>query len=242
VVVSFDFMVGAQYSPTSGPFVTLAGGTGVDEDLDLHINGSLGFATGSANVSTSSLGGQVAAAGTVARIITPPLTVPSSITELALEFHTATFVGTVTGDDSFTIGNVKLEIGSIATPYRKPDYASEHARCLRRYQKSFNYGNPIMQGAGVLSGETRWRRATSGTGTEGFQIKLFTPMRPYPTVTFFNPVSSNPQVRNETTNADCSVTSGQNPTDSSFEVTCTGNSGGAVGDWLGIHWVADARL
>ena len=55
VVVSFDFMVGAQYSPVSGPFVTVLGGTGVDEDLDLHVNGSVGFATGAASASTSSL-------------------------------------------------------------------------------------------------------------------------------------------------------------------------------------------
>jgi hypothetical protein len=242
VVVSFDFMIGANYSPTSGPFVSLLGGTGIDEDLDLHLNGTLGFATGGVSTTTGSLTSQVAAAGTVARIITPALTVPSSITEFAIEFHGSAFVGTAGADDSFTIGNVKLEVGSIATPYRKPDYASELIRCQRRYQKSFIVGNSIQQGAGALSGETRWRRATSGTGSEAFQIKLFTPMRPFPSVTFYNPVSLNAQVRNETGNADCSATGGQNAGDASFEVVCTGNSGGAVGDWLGVHWVADARL
>ena len=83
----------------------------------------------------------------MARIVTPPLTVPSGITEFALEFHLSAFVGTAGADDSFTIGNVKLEIGSIATPYRKPLYGDELRRCQRRYQKSFYWYAAARPGA-----------------------------------------------------------------------------------------------
>jgi hypothetical protein len=185
---------------------------------------------------------QVGAAGTTVRIVTQALAIPSGASEVALVFSTGPFIGTAGSDDSCTIGNIKMEIGNIATPYRKPDYASELVRSQRRYQKSFIAGNTVQLGAGALTGETRWRRAVTGTGSEATQVRLATPMRTPPTITFFNPSNLNAQVRNETGGADCASTTTQNLGDASFEIVCTGNSGGAVGDWLGVHWVADSRL
>ncbi len=240
VTVSFDFMVGANYSPTSGPVVAIFYGTGVDEDIDLHA-GTPGFATGGGNVATAGLQSQIAAAGTVARIVAPPLAIPAGITEMILEIHTSVYVGTAGADDSFTIGNVKMEIGNIATPYRKPDFADELRRCQRRYQKSFQWAT-WPGAAGTMTGETRWRRFGAGTANEGQRVPLYSTMRTFPTLVLYNPSAANAQVRNETGGADCSATTVQNVSDSAFEITCTGNGGGAAGDWLGIHWVADARL
>jgi hypothetical protein len=243
VVVSFDYMIGANYSPTSGPFVTLIGGTGIDEDLDLHANGTLAFTTGSVSTTTGSLAGQVAAAGTSARIITPSFTVPTGITEFALEFHLSGFVGTAGADDSFTIGNVKLEIGGVATPYRKPLYGDELRRCQYRYQKSFYWNQQPIQGLGTTTGEVRWRRVYGASGVETTRVQLMTPMRFFPTVALYNPVGSNSQVREESSGADCTVSGALNVSDTAFDITCNNPaSGGAVGDWLGVHWTADARL
>ena len=241
ITVSFDFMVGANYSPTSGPVVAVFYGTGVDEDIDLHA-GTPGFATGGGNVNTVGLQAQVAAAGTVARIVAPPLAIPTGITEMILEFHTAAYVGTAGADDSFTIGNVKMEIGNIATPYRKPDAGDELRRCQRRYQKSFLWTTVPAQNAGTMTGEKRWRRFSGAALSEGLHVQLPAPLRVSPTITLFNPSASNAQVRNESGSADCSATTTQNVSDTGFEIACTGNSGGAAGDWLGVHWAADARL
>ncbi|GEM_PF-1708136 len=240
VTVSFDYTTGANYSPTTGPFIGIYCGGGVDEDLDLHA-GSTAFATSPTNVLSSSLNSQVGASGTTVRIVTGPLAIPGAATELALVFF-VTPVGTAGFDDSFTIGNVKMELGNIATPYRKPDLAGEFVRCQRRYQKSFFATSTPLQGNSTMTGEARWRRFGSGTASEGTQIRLFTPMRSFPAITLYNPVNINGQVYNETTNADCSAAATQNVYDGSFEITCTGNSGGSAGDWLGVHWTADARL
>jgi hypothetical protein len=78
--------------------------------------------------------------------------------------------------------------------------------------------------------------------TEAQRIALYSAMRGFPTITLFNPSAGNAQIRNETTPGDCSATATQNISDNAFEVTCTINSGNAAGDWLGVHWVADARL
>ena len=240
VTVSFDFMVGANYSPASGPVAAIFYGTGVDEDISLNA-GTPGFATGGGNVQTASLQSQIAAAGTVARIVATPLTIPTGITEMILEFHTGVYVGTAGGDDSYTIGNVKMEVGNIATPYRKPDYADELRRCQRRYQKSFQWATS-PGAAGTATGEARWRRMNTSLSTEAQRIAFYSTMRGFPTLTLFNPSAANAQVRNESTPADCTGTTVQNVSDNAFEISCTINAGSALGDQLGVHWVADARL
>src|SRR5580698_8996370 len=178
---------------------------------------------------------------TSARIITPSFTVPTGITEFALEFHLSGFVGTAGADDSFTIGNVKLEIGGVATPYRKPLYGDELRRCQYRYQKSFYWNQQPIQGLGTTTGEVRWRRVYGASGVETTRVQLMTPMRFFPTVALYNPVGSNSQVREESSGADCTVSGALNVSDTAFDITCNNPaSGGAVGDWLGVHWTADA--
>jgi hypothetical protein len=233
VTVSFDFSTGANYSPTGGPRVVLYYGTGTDEDIDLHVS-SPAFATGGGNVSAVPTGS--------GRLATPPLAIPSGASEIALALAIGDFVGTAGADDSATIANVKLEIGNVATPYRAAMLADELSRCRRRYQKSFAQGTAPAENIGALSGEKRWRRFASGAAGEGLHLQLSGPMRATPTITFFNPAAANGEARNETGGADCSATASLNVSDSGFEVACTGDVSGAAGDWLGVHWVADARL
>jgi hypothetical protein len=221
--------------------VTIYTGTGIDEDIDLH-GSSPAFPTGPSSVTSASLTSQVAELGAWSRIVTGPLNIPASATEIAFEIHSGPCAGTAGSDDSFTIANVKMEIGGIQTPFRKPDYGDELRRSQRRYQKSFNQATVPAQAVGTTTGETRWRRFGSGTATEATQIRLAVPMRITPSITFYNPASANAQARDEGGSGDCASTASQNVCDNSFEVTCTGNGSGTAGGWIGVHWVADARL
>lgn len=240
VTVSFDFTPGANFSTTVGPYVFLLYGTGTEEDLDLR-SGTINFPTGGAQV-FSILTAQVPAAGAVKRIIAPPLTFLAGSTECALMISSGAFSGAAGADDSFTIGNVKLEVGNIATPYVKPDMVGELKRCQRRYWKSFVQGTVPAQGAGAGTSEHRAAAVKSGASAQTLGTVRTGTMRAVPTVTLFNPVSSNAQVRNLTANVDCGATAVQNISDSGFEIVATGNASTAIGDTLGVHAVADARL
>jgi len=241
VTISFDYAVGANYSPGSGPQVVLFYGSGFEEDIDLHAT-SPAFTTGGGNV-TYALTSQVSLTpGVVVRLISPPIAVPTAMSEIALAIYVGGFQGTAGADDSATIGSVKMEIGNIATHYRKPTIGEETLRCLRRFQKSFAQATAPAQNAGALTGEKRWRRFGPTAVSEGLHVQFAMPMRITPTLTFFNPAAANAQVRNETAGSDCTATTAQNVTDAGFEIACTGPAGGAAGDWLGVHWVADSRL
>ena len=241
VTVSFDFAAGANYSATSGPYVSIYSGTGLNDDIDLR---SLGpnFLTGGTSATSASLASQVAPFGSHSRIVSGPLAVAAGATEVAVEIHSGQYFSNAGTDDSFTIGNVKLEIGNVATPYRKRDLAEEFSRCQWRYQKSFPKGVLPWFGYGPGWGQHMFRRLGSGTAAEGVWVPLAARMRDFPVVTLYNTALMNNQVRNETAGADCSSSTVDNISDANFRVTCNGNSGGSVGDWLAFHYVADLRL
>jgi hypothetical protein len=61
-------------------------------------------------------------------------TIPSSgITNLAVFFFTTNNL-TVANDDYFTLQEVQLEIGSVATPFQRNVFSDELARCQRYYE------------------------------------------------------------------------------------------------------------
>jgi hypothetical protein len=246
VTVSFDFLAGADLSWGSGPYVNLFYGTGIEEDFDLRGN-SMSFPTNGGFLQTLLLS-QVPPPGTVVRMIAQPLTIPvpavgqPAITEVLFHIGSGGFSGVAGNDDSFTIGNIKLEIGNIATPYRKPDPAGELRRCQRRYWKSFAQSMVPGQGAGTGTSEHRGVAIKSGASAQSLGTVRTTTLRVAPTVTLFNPVSSNAQARDLTAGADCSATSAQNVSDSGFEIVTTANASTAVGNTIGVHVVADARL
>jgi hypothetical protein len=247
VMVSFDFYIGANYSPTNGPYVTLYWGTGMDEDIDLR-GSAPAFPTNPGSTSSASLFPQVAPTTSYSRIVAGPFAVPALIgstrvTELAVEISSGDYSATSGADDSFVIGDVKMEVGNIATPFRKPDLAATVLRAQRRYQNTFKAGTLPVSGTGTNTGELMFRRAVAGTGSEGLYVPLPVRMRVTPAVSLYNPIASaNTQVRNTTKNADCSASAVDQISDHGFRITCTGNSTGAAGDWLSAHYVVDARL
>jgi hypothetical protein len=243
LVVSFDFVVGANYSATVGDLMlNFACGNGVDEALDLHL-GTPQFATNPVLVGSAALTGQVAAAGTVARINSGPIAIPAGITELAMFIRTGDYTGTAGADDSFTIGNVKLEISNLATPFRKPDTGDEFRRCQRRYWKSFLKATVPVNAAGAGTGEHRAAATKAGAAQQTLGTVRYPAMRAVPAMTLFNPATgASGQARDLTAAADCTSTAAQNISDGGCEIVATGASSTALGNTLGVHVVADARL
>jgi hypothetical protein len=243
VTVSFDFAVGADFAGVA-PAVTMYYGTGVDEDF-LETTSAPHFQTGAGNTTIGTqLTAQLAPAGTVARLVHPPLAIPAGITELVCDVHVGLFPSRPAGpDDSYTIGNIKMEIGNVATPYQRPDPADELRRCQCRYWKTFHQGTVPAEGAGSGTGEHRALATRAGAHAQSLGTLRFPAMRAVPRVTLFNPVfgASAGQARDFAA-GDCTSTSVQNVTESCFEIAATGNAATAAGNTLGVHAVADARL
>jgi hypothetical protein len=242
VTVSYDFFSSTGCLMTSGPYVTLYFGTGTDEDIDLR-GATPNFPTGGTNETSASMGAGLH--GVWQRLYSAAFAIPSNTTELAFEIHSGDYSGSAGSDDSFQIANVKMEIGSIPTPFRKPDYATELLRCQRRYQSSFNPGDAPADALGSGRGEFLFRRLSAGTASEGVYIPLAVPMYGLPAVTLYNPVGGSPsagQAHNYTHTGECSASAADFISNHGFRFTCSGNSTGAAGDWLGVHYVADRRI
>ena len=243
VTVSFDFMAGVDFTGIA-PAVGMYYGTGIDEDF-VETGSGPHFPTGAGFTTLGTLlTAQLAPAGTVARLVHPALAIPAGITELVCDIHVGLFsANPAGGDDSYTIGNIKMEIGRIATPYQRPDAAAELGRCQRRYWKTFLQSAVPAEGAGPGSGEHRALATRAGAQMQSLGTVRFPAMRAVPNVTLFNPVfgAAAGQARDFAA-GDCTSTTVQNVTESCFEVAATGNAATAIGNTLGVHAVADARL
>jgi len=243
VTVSFDFMVGADFTGIA-PAVGMYYGTGVDEDF-VETGAGPHFLTGAGFTTLGTLlTAQLAPAGTVARLVHPALAIPAGITELVCDIHVGLFSTNPAGaDDSYTIGNIKMEIGRIATPHQRPNPATELRRCQRRYWKTFLRSAVPTEGAGPGTGEHRALATRAGAHMQSLGTVRFPAMRATPNVTLFNPVfgAAAGQAR-DLAAGDCTSTAVQNVTESCFEIAATGNAATAIGNTLGVHAVADARL
>lgn len=113
----------------------------------------------------------------------------------------------------------------------------------RFFDKSFNYGTAPAQNIGLTNGEQRWHANIAGA-VSNFSptIMLTEPMIVPPTITLYNPAAANAQVRNITDSTDHSASSAINISERGFVITSTGLAGTALGEQLGAHWTAYARL
>lgn len=239
VVLSADIRAGANYSSGSNTIsASIRTGTGVDEAL----NASNNFPTG--NVSSGTLTGSAALTTSTQRITFAAYTIPTDATELAFVIFYAP-TGTAGAADYFEITNVKLEIATTATAFKPDTPTLVLQECLRQYQKSFLLDTTPAQNVGAGTGEARFP-ATGVAAVAGNLV--YVPFSPHlrtntPTITLYNPAATNAQVRDITAGADCSaaLTNG-NTSARGFTISCTGNAGTAVGNFLGVHWTADSRL
>jgi hypothetical protein len=245
VTVSFDFKPGANLASGLALYAVLYWGSGSNEDVFADPT-TPGFATSAGSIASLDLSGQIAS-GAVARIISPPLAVSSDtgITQVALGICSGIYPsGTAGSDDSFTIANVKLEYGNIATPYIKPDATDELMRCQTRYYKTFAQASVPVDGAGLSTGEHRAPAVVAGAAAQSLGTIRYPTMLSVPAVTLFNPNSGGAagQAFDVIALLDCASTAAQNVVESSCEIVTTGNASSAVGTTFGVHAVMDARL
>jgi hypothetical protein len=159
-------------------------------------------------------------------------------------FATSAQVNTLdSASNFFRITGVRLERGAVATPASYADFQTELVRCQRYYNKSFEYTIAPAQNSGLDAGEHHFPQAV-GASSFFFVANVTFPvrMRAAASTTFYNPAAANAQVRNSSTNTDCSGTSTSNSSDRGFCITATTPAGSATGQSLRVHWTSDAEL
>ncbi len=166
--------------------------------------------------------------------------------------NTATFFAIVVGFAQLPIAqtidfnSISLCSGNIPTrPGAKPDL-QQLADCGYFYQKSFTYNTIPATGVGAATGEENYTAVTNGAigfGNRSPSIDYPFPMLPPgATPVIYNPVNNNAQIYDTNLGADCSTTVISSASEKGFNITCTGNAGTVLGNWLGFHWTADQRL
>lgn len=229
---------GANYShATSVLPCTIYTGTGIDEAGNV---GS-GFATGNAST--------VLTAQTIGTtedwLVYNEYTIPSTATEMMLVFS-FTPTGTAGAADHVEITHVDFvpsESVAMINRRRRPSIAETRAACERFYEKSFALATTPAQNVGAGTGEALFNvLIVAATTQRSPTIPFRTRKRITPTITGYNPAAANAQVRDLTAAGDTTATAFTNTSAIGFGITCTGNAGGAIGNSLGLHWQADARL
>jgi hypothetical protein len=157
----------------------------------------------------------------------------------------ATFGAIVIGFPSLAMGqsvsfkSISLCAGAIATPPAPLSSAETLLQCQQFYFKTFEPDTAPAQNVGVNTSEFQYLTVSNSTT---YCPSLFFPttMRTLPTMTYYNPAGPNGKVRDISNSSDCSVPTNSNFTSKQIVFRVTGAN--AVGDVLGVHITADARL
>jgi hypothetical protein len=146
----------------------------------------------------------------------------------------------VSGDTVRIMEPMLCAAGQVATFEVEP-ITETIDRTQRFLQQSFDVGTAPVQNAGLNTGETRWRAWSAGAAQAGIIFPLRRVMRAAPGLTFYNPAAANAEARNIDDSADCSGTTGTGYKHQIL-ISTTSNAGCAVGEVIGVHWRANARL
>lgn len=168
--------------------------------------------------------------------------VPTDCKNLVIDFHTDSGIAATNG---FAIGEVMLTDGIETQEFAPQSWQEELDRVQRFYVKTFGLDTAPVQGAGVSSGQLRCTLGKAGATALAAQFQWRFPCRMRtnsPTVTLYNPVSANAQVRQIGGTASDLTATASAVTEQALEVTATGVAAGAVGDQCGIHATVDAEL
>lgn len=140
------------------------------------------------------------------------------------------------------ITGVRIDLGLYPNPIGAMDNDLELLRCQRYYQKSFNNSVTPAQNAGVNTGEWIFPQPVgASTLFNSIYLPLHT-MRAAPTVILYNPSAANAQIRNRSTNTDCTGSTAINISEKGFTLQATTPAATAVANQMGVHWAANADL
>lgn len=143
----------------------------------------------------------------------------------------------------FRLAGIKMELGAIATPLAYIDFADELSRCMRYYQKSFEYGTAPATNAGTNGMQGLTCSVGASTAFSGFYIPFAQRMRAStPAITTYNPAAANFQIRNLSLATDCLSTTLVESTERGFTLSATTPASTVAGHWLSVHYQASAEL
>ncbi len=235
LTVSFKAKAGADFSPTNAVLeCTVYSGTGSTDISDMSdsfvdntavLNEGFNLTSDLTNYSAST-----------------PIALPDDITQLSVQFVVAT-IGTAGVDDSFSITDVKLELGSVQTPFQRIPFPEQVTKCLPYFRKSFNYANAPAQNVGAATHEMLFAATIAGANGNVISKIIFEPpMLNAPNVTYYNPAAANALIRDITASVDFTTTTTQNADTDGITIIGIGNGATAAGDLCGIHYALDADL
>jgi hypothetical protein len=174
-------------------------------------------------------------------------TVPTSAKNLVVVFFSNATGGTT---DNISISEVQLTQGPDLVDYKEPPLAETVQRCQARYCKSFPLTTvPAASIAEATAGPVYGTEVIAGSGTAlGCFVAVQFPVRMWktPTVTLFTPIGAGAVIYRitGTTPAVQGATATRGLSDRGMSVTATNEAtaNGAVGNIVGIHYVADAEI
>ena len=236
ITFSFYAKAGANYSAASSSLsYILVSGTGTDQRIANGYTGSVTLTNTAITLTTSW------------QRFTATVTVGSSATQLGFYFA-FTPTGTAGANDWFEITGIQIEVGSVATPFRRAGgtLAGELAACQRYYEKSFNVATAptTATSQGYVTGKVASNTVANNEryGYTFFKVsKRSQPtitIRPYTTPTNTGRVSN-------TSGTDLGANSGVAISNEENGFGVYNNSGGTLTtDNLAViwHWEANSEL
>ena len=144
-------------------------------------------------------------------------------------------------NDTITFNSISLCPGDIPTRPAPKSFSQTLLDCQRFYFSTFPDGAAVATNYGSNTGYPQWSLLSSSTDAI-FTLNYPVDMRVIPTGTLYNPVVANNKIRDFTAVGDC-TTSSVDPNSSTKRMIINAvNTGGTLGDNLGAHVTADARL
>lgn len=137
---------------------------------------------------------------------------------------------------------VQLEVGTSATSFEYSPLPEMLLKLQKYCWKTFPAGTAAAQGASSL-GALTYLVHNTGVKSDGVFVSFPTPMLTVPTITYFNPVSSNTKWYNNSASADSGAsTTGNLGNSGGFFINAQVAGDSAVGQTISVHVTANARL
>jgi len=137
-------------------------------------------------------------------------------------------------DNNFQLTNLKLQPGTIATPYVRRKFSDELALCQRYYEKSY----AVDEDPGTITNEGRHIEYTTRNGSgNAAGYPWIVPKRTIPTVVIYNPISGAAGYLNNGGTTRVVVASNPSATGMSGMVITSGST-----SYVTWHYTAEAEL